>query len=46
VGVSQAVRLGALERAMKVILPERHHRMLPLNMKALEAGAELARELV
>jgi 2-oxoglutarate ferredoxin oxidoreductase subunit gamma len=43
VGVSQAVQLEALEKAMRVVLPERHHRMLPLNMKALEAGAELAR---
>jgi 2-oxoglutarate ferredoxin oxidoreductase subunit gamma len=44
VGVTQAVSAAALEQALKVVLPERHHKYLPLNVEALRAGAELAAE--
>ena len=43
VGLTETVSLAALENALKKVLPERHHKLLPMNMKALEAGAELAR---
>lgn len=42
VGATQVVTMEALEQALKVVLPERHHKYLPLNMQALRAGAELA----
>ena len=42
VGLTQAVSLESLEQAMRKVLPERHHRMLPANMQALELGARLA----
>jgi 2-oxoglutarate ferredoxin oxidoreductase subunit gamma len=42
VGATQAVTIAALEQALKVVLPERHHRYLPLNMAALRKGMELA----
>lgn len=43
VGLTDAVSLAALENALRKVLPERHHKFLPLNMQALEAGAELAK---
>lgn len=43
VGLTQAVSLSALESALRKVLPERHHKYLPMNMQALEAGAELAK---
>lgn len=44
VEAAQAVSLEALEKALKIVLPERHHKLLPMNMAALEAGAELVRQ--
>lgn len=43
VGATEAVSMEALENALRQILPERHHKLLPMNMQALQAGAELAR---
>lgn len=43
VALTDAVPFASLEAGMKTILPERHHRLLPLNMQALEAGAAAAR---
>jgi len=40
--------LESLPDALKHVLPERHHQFIPLNVKAIEAGAECvttAREL-
>jgi 2-oxoglutarate ferredoxin oxidoreductase subunit gamma len=42
VAATGAVSVEALERALKTVLPERHHRFLPLNMEALRAGMALA----
>lgn len=42
VGATGAVGLEALEQALRKVLPERHHRYLPMNVQALEAGAKLA----
>ena len=44
VGATQAVTMAALEDALRQILPERHHKLLPMNMQALKAGAELAKQ--
>lgn len=43
VELTSAVTLEALEQALKVVLPERRHHLLPLNMQALQAGAEAVR---
>ncbi len=38
--------LEALEKSLQAHLPERHHRLLPLNFKALRRGAEFASQPV
>lgn len=35
---------GAVEKSLQDVLPPHHHKMIPLNLKALEAGAALVRE--
>lgn len=44
VGCTDVVSVPALEAALKSILPERHHKFLPLNLQSLEIGAKLATE--
>lgn len=39
-----AVSLDSLKEALKLVLPERNHRFIPQNHKALELGAEFARQ--
>jgi 2-oxoglutarate ferredoxin oxidoreductase subunit gamma len=41
--VSGAVGLGSLGRGLKAALPERNHRFIPANVKAIEEGALAAR---
>jgi 2-oxoglutarate ferredoxin oxidoreductase subunit gamma len=36
---SKVVEQESVKEALKEVLPERNHRFLPLNHKALEAGA-------
>lgn len=36
------VEFSRLEEALPEVLPEKHHRLIPLNWKALEAGGRLA----
>lgn len=43
VEASGVVPSASVEKALEVVLPERHHKYLPLNIAALRAGAELAR---
>jgi len=43
VQASGVVPLAAIEKALEVVLPQRHHKYLPLNIQALRVGAELAR---
>lgn len=38
------VSINAVEESLKKVLPKRHHNMIPVNVKALERGAELAGE--
>jgi 2-oxoglutarate ferredoxin oxidoreductase subunit gamma len=38
------VSIETVEKALYDVLPKRHHGMIPINRKALERGAELARE--
>ncbi|RNC67584.1 MAG: 2-oxoacid:ferredoxin oxidoreductase subunit gamma [Desulfuromonadales bacterium] len=35
-----AIRLASLEEALRLTLPERNHKYIPANVKALEAGAQ------
>ena len=35
--------LESLEQALRDILPERNHRLIPLNVKAMQQGAEYVR---
>lgn len=37
------VSIAAVEESLKEVLPKRHHEMIPINVRALERGAELAR---
>lgn len=39
------VSIEAVEDSMKKVLPERHHNMIPVNVKALKRGAELAKSI-
>jgi 2-oxoglutarate ferredoxin oxidoreductase subunit gamma len=39
-----ALALESLEEALKKALPERNHRLIPANIKAIEAGAMMARK--
>lgn len=41
--VSGALELPSLLEALKKALPERNHRFIPANLKAIETGAEIAR---
>ncbi len=38
-----AARLCSLETALKDALPERNHKFIPINIRAIEAGAEIIR---
>jgi 2-oxoglutarate ferredoxin oxidoreductase subunit gamma len=39
-----AVSLESLKKALGEVLPERHHRFIPLNVEAIDRGAAIARE--
>ena len=43
-GVLPILPLTAVQKALEDHLPERHKRLLPLNFKALEMGAEVAQK--
>lgn len=43
VQTSGAISFPALEEALKEVLPERNHRFIPANLKAIGAGAEQVR---
>ena len=40
---TQSVSLDSLKEALKMVLPERNHRFIPLNHQAIDLGAEFAR---
>jgi 2-oxoglutarate ferredoxin oxidoreductase subunit gamma len=42
--LSEAVSLASLADALKEALPERNHRFIPANVKAMECGAQQAKE--
>ena len=44
VASTAALAQGSLEEALKKALPERNHRLIPANIKAIEAGAVMARK--
>ena len=41
---TSVVEIGSILAALKQVLPERYHHLLPLNEQALRRGMELARE--
>jgi 2-oxoglutarate ferredoxin oxidoreductase subunit gamma len=41
---TSALKLESLEEALKKALPERNHRLISANVKAIEAGASAARK--
>ncbi len=42
IALTGALPFKALEEALKKTLPERNHRLIPANIKAIEAGAAAA----
>jgi 2-oxoglutarate ferredoxin oxidoreductase subunit gamma len=42
VALTGVVELDSLASALKEALPERNHRFIPANLKAIEAGARMA----
>ena len=44
--VRKTLPISTVLKALKSVLPERHHHLLPLNEQALARGQELARETV
>ncbi|MFQ6604598.1 MAG: 2-oxoacid:acceptor oxidoreductase family protein [Fidelibacterota bacterium] len=44
--VRPVVTIASVLAALKKVLPERHHHLLPLNQKALENGQKLVGELI
>jgi len=44
VAMTGALARESLEEALKKVLPERNHRLIPANIKAIEAGALMARK--
>ncbi len=44
--VSGALQMVSLQEALKKALPERNHRFIPANLKAIESGADAARALL
>ncbi|MFZ5647781.1 MAG: 2-oxoacid:acceptor oxidoreductase family protein [Bacillota bacterium] len=43
IDLTGVVTPGAVEKSLKEVLPPHHHKMIPLNLKALEIGAGLVR---
>ena len=41
---SKVVKMETVKEALKVVLPERNHRFLPMNYQALERGADFCRQ--
>jgi len=39
------VKVENIVKALKKVLPERHHHLIPLNEKALELGSKIAKEI-
>ena len=39
--VCPVVTLNGLEKALYKTLPERHHKLIPLNMQAVEEGSKI-----
>lgn len=41
--ITKTVTDAAIEKALESVLPERYHKLIPMNMTAYRAGCELAR---
>jgi len=44
VGFTDVITLGSIEKALKSVLPERHHKMIPENMKAAKIGFDIGQK--
>ena len=45
IGRTQVVRIESIMAALRKVLPERYHHLLPLNEQALKRGMEMAEAL-
>ncbi len=45
IGRNPVLKIESILKALKKVLPERHHYLIPLNQKALERGMEMVVEL-
>lgn len=45
-GLADLVSVEQIELALQEVLPERHHKLIPVNLTALQAGMEAAQESV
>ena len=43
--IAPVVSTNGVEKALKKTLPERHHNLIPLNMQAVEEGAQIIEEV-
>lgn len=42
--VRKIIDIDSVEKGLKKSLPERHHKLIPMNMEALSRGAEIAKK--
>ena len=40
------VSIESIKQSLKEVLPERHHKLIPLNSAAIDKGAEVAEKLL
>ena len=43
IGLTKVISLASAEKALEQVLPARHHRLIPLNVSALERGIALVK---
>ena len=46
VRVTNVVKTETIRKALEQVLPERYHKLIPLNLKAFETGIELIEKLL
>jgi 2-oxoglutarate ferredoxin oxidoreductase subunit gamma len=46
VGITKALQLHSLHKALNKALPERNHKFIPANIQAIESGAETAKAIL
>jgi 2-oxoglutarate ferredoxin oxidoreductase subunit gamma len=43
--VKPVINLGNVERGLQKSLPERHHKLIPLNLEAIRKGGEIVEQV-